>query len=138
MAFDYNRIVTNVVIPQIVDKGLDVVLTRYYSVEGAWEKKYDIDYDPYWENTETGDISYIEPTGYTEVYTGKALVTSFTDEERRDTTIKMSDRKLLTIELPAPIQGDVFTVRDTDYVYVNHETVAPGSTDVLYKIQVRV
>lgn len=139
MAFDYQRIVTDVVLPQIEDKGTDVILTRYYSVEGEWEKKYNsITFEQYWENTETGELTYTEPSGYTEVYTGKGLVTGFTDEERRDSSIKTGDKKILTIELPAPIQGDVFTVRDTDYVYVNHETIAPADVDVLYKIQVRI
>jgi hypothetical protein len=139
MAFDYNRIVVNTVIPQIADKGKDVILIREFSVDGVWSKKYDpITYEPYWENSETGEISYTEPTGYTEIYTGKALMTNFEEEDFRDTSIQRGDVKLLSIELPAPRQGDVYTVNDIRYVYVNHEKLAPGDTTVLYKIQVRI
>jgi hypothetical protein len=138
MAFDYDAIVSNVVIPQLQDKGVDAVLTREFGVDGEWEKKFDpVTFEQYWENSD-GDISSTEPSGLVEVYAGKVLVTDFTDEERTDSSIKVGDKKLLTIELPAPIQGDVITIRGVDYSYINHSTVAPASTDVLYKIQVRI
>lgn len=139
MAYDYNAIIVNTVIPQIRDKGVDTTLTRVETVTATWTKKFDnVTFVQYWENNSTGDIVYTEPSGGTTTTTVKCVVTDFTEEERRDTSILVDDKKLLTIEMPEPKQGDRYTINDTTFQYVNHETIAPGGTVVLYKIQVRV
>jgi len=139
MAYDYNAIIVNTVIPQIRDKGVDTTLTRTELVTATWTKKFDnVTFVEYWENNTTGAIVYTEPTGGTATIVAKCVVTDFTEEERRDTSILVDDKKLLTIEMPEPKQGDRYTINGTTFQYVNHETIAPGGTVVLYKIQVRV
>jgi hypothetical protein len=139
MAYNYSLLVTSTVIPKIREYGVDVTLTRNISVGALWERKYDpVNLEIYWENLNTGATTTTEPVDMQQTYTSKCVVTDFTEEEKQNTSILMGDKKLLTIELPTPKQNDVYTVRGVDYKYVNHETIAPGDTDVLYKIQVRV
>lgn len=139
MAFDYQRVVYETVIPQITDKGTLITLTRIIDSSESWEHVMDeVTFTEYWENKDTGEIVFVEPGEMTEVYTAMGVITDFTEEEINNTSIKTGDKKILSIELPKPLQGDVYTIRDMDYHYVNHVTVAPGDVDVLYKIQVRV
>jgi len=139
MAFDYDRIVNTVVIPQIRDKGIDVTLTRVLDVAGVWEHKFDpVTFEEYWQSTVDSSIVYVEPTGGTSTFTAKAVITDFTENEREDSTIKAGDKKVLTIELEEPLPGDTITAQGVTYQYVNHKNIAPAGVDVLYKIQVRV
>ncbi len=97
-------------------------------------------YNPITGSTEWSDGT----TTYTEAQytstTADGVVTGYTNEERYNTTIEVGDKKLLAVDINAPKSGDIYTVGDTDYSYVDHETIQPASDNdpLLYKIQIRV
>ncbi len=72
--------------------------------------------------------------------TAEGAITDFTEAERRDSSIKVGDKKLLTVEISTPQPEDIFVIGTTEYSYINHETIQPASTSdpLLYKIQLRV
>ena len=88
-----------------------------------------------WSNGTTTSITQPYQSEYKE-----GVVTDFTEDERRDTSIKVGDKKLLTVEITAPQASDIFVIGTTEYSYINHETIQPASTSdpLLYKIQLRV
>lgn len=97
-------------------------------------------YDPtsgsnVWTN---GTTSYTEPQ-YTEELSDGVIV-DFTEEERRDTSIKVGDKKLLSVEITTPQSQDIFIIGGVEYSYINHTTIQPASTSdpLLYKVQLRV
>lgn len=85
-----------------------------------------------------GTTTYDEPPMLSESIEG--VIVDFTEDERRDSSIKVGDKKLLTVEITKPQAGDVFTIGTTEYSYINHETIQPASTTepLLYKVQLRV
>ena len=72
--------------------------------------------------------------------TAEGVIVDFNEDERKDSSIKVGDKKLLTVEITAPQSGDTFTIGTTEYSYINHETIQPASTTepLLYKVQLRV
>lgn len=87
----------------------------------------------------TNGTETVDTQPYTEEQ-AEGVITDFTEDERRDTSIKVGDKKLLTVEITTPQSGDVFEIGTTKYSYINHETIQPASTfqPLLYKVQLRV
>ena len=93
MAF-YEDIKANVVIPKIRQYGALVSLKRQGSID-MWEKFYDdILYEWFWRNTDTGEISSTQPVPVEEVYTGKAIITKYSQEEVNNTTILSQSKNI--------------------------------------------
>lgn len=126
------------VIPLIAELGQTVTLERTADTS-VWERRYDASTGGYyWYNTSTGATTTTDPSGTVVTYSGKGVVVDYKDDVIDNTLIKVGDKRLLTITLPSPLIGDKITVNSVTYNYVSHNTVSPGATDVLYKIQLRV
>ena len=134
----YTGIRDDTVIPLISQFGQSITRTRT-SDTTAWVKEYVPSEGRYrWRNTESGAIQYTAPTATTTTITGQGVITSFEDEQIDETLIKRGDKLLITYNLGPPLINDLFTVGTISYKYINHETVSPGTTPVLYKIQLRI
>ena len=134
----YTDIRDDDVIPMIQEFGQTITMERTANTTN-WEKRYNASTGAfYWYNTSTAETSAVAPTGAVTEYSGYGVVVNYEDSVIDDTLIKRGDKKILTIELPSPLIGDKYTIGSTVYSYVDHITVSPANTDVLYKIQVRI
>jgi len=134
----YTDLRDDTVIPLIIEFGQDIKVTRYTDTS-VWVKTYKPLIGGYvWINQDTSEESVTAPEPTKNEYTGKVVVTNYEDKLIDNTFIKRGDKRLLTITIPSPQTGDIFTVNGINYNYVSHDTVSPASEDVLYKIQVRV
>lgn len=70
--------------------------------------------------------------------TVKAVVTDYRDFQIDGGAIQRGDKQvILSGSVAAPDTNDMFTINSLEYMIVNINTISPGGTDVLYKIQVR-
>lgn len=126
------------VIPLIIEFGQTITLTRNGD-GGDWVKEFVPDEGRYqWRNTSTSAIVYEPPAPAETTINGIGVITNFEDATIDETLVKRGDKLLLTIDLGEPQINDKFQVGGVTYNYINHETVSPGGTDVLYKIQLRL
>ena len=136
--FDYASIRDNKVIPNIIRFGQQLTITRNENTT-LWVKSYDPVLMKYkWTNTDTSAVVYIAPPATIITYTGVGVLTEYEQEEIDGTNIKREDKKILTIDVPEPIFGDVVTIGGTKYQVIYTQKISPGGVDVLYKVQVRV
>ena len=133
----YTNLRDDTVDPLIERFGQSVTLTRS-SDAGDWVKEYLPNEGRYrWRNTQDDTTQYTAPEDTTTTITGFGVITDFEDSLIDETLIKRGDKLLLSIDLGVPRINDKITVGTTVYNYVNHETVSPGGTAVLFRIQLR-
>lgn len=134
----YIQIRDDTVIPLIQEFGQTITRTRIVDA-GTFTREFFPDEGRYgYRDSATNTVVYEAPAATISTMTGEGVITDFRDELVDDSHILQGDKLLLTINLGTPQVGDIFTVQGVDYNYVNHETVSPGGTDVLYRIQLRV
>jgi hypothetical protein len=132
----YTDIRDDVAIPLVEEYGQSITVKRY--VDGDWERKFSTsELKYYWEDSE-GTIVWTDPSGEPVEYSGYGVVTFFSEDQIDGTNIQQSDRLIIAVSISEPQIGDVFVIGSTEYKYVNHKTVSPGGTDILYKVQVRI
>jgi len=140
--YDYQNIKDNIALPLLLRFGTDVVVTRVEDTT-IYEKEYDpITFIYYWVDKVTGQRFDTQPTSTTKTYNGQCVLTQYTDEERRNTNILETDRKLLAMGIPDPKPGDTYTLTSPSgvsvtYKYVNNSPVAPSNDPIVHRIQVR-
>lgn len=118
MSFAYEPIV-QIAQNEITDKGQSVILTR--NTPGT--------FDPA-TGTVTGDSTADEIIN--------AVVTDYREDQIDDAAIKRGDKLLLiSAKQAAPEMDDSITIDSLEYQIVDINTVSPGGTDILYKVQVR-
>jgi hypothetical protein len=120
MSFDYTSIV-DVAIRQIKDKGRSVTLKHV--VNGAYDPQTDT-------NGADGSSTQIV----------KMVITKFKSSEVDGTMILKSDKRgLLATDglTTAPLIGDLITDGGVTYTIVDFDTIQPGDTVILYKLQLR-
>ncbi len=133
----YTDLRDNTVQPLIEEFGQDVTRIRKTSTD-TWEKKYNhVTFTNYWENTDTHEIVYEEPAETVETTIKAGVFTDYKQEQIDDTLIQRGDKQLLTIEFDKPLLGDTYNDGVNVYNYIDHETISPSTTVVLYKIQLR-
>lgn len=138
MAYDYDSLRDETVIPLILNYGLPITLTKRGST-ATYEKRYDPATKSFiWVDVETDEVFTQEPAETVVAYQGLAVRTKYRDEAIDGTLVKRGDVRLLAVNIPLPQLGDTIQVGDTVYNVVQTDPVAPGPTVVLYKVQVRV
>jgi len=117
--------------------GMPVVLQRYESITG-WVKSYDfVEKRNKWTSS-TGEVSYIAPANTPTEYEGYGIRTFYKAYEIDGTNIQRGDvRLVLSTVFPEPAEGDKFVMDGETFNYVNHEVKAPGTTELVYIVQVR-
>lgn len=128
----------------LLQNGMPVVLSRYESA-GNWIKDFDpVEGRDRWTNSTTGEVTYTAPTTSPTEYTGYGVRTQFNINEIDGTNIRRDDIRLVMSTsqaggsaMPEPKAGDKFTMDSVTYNYVNHETKAPATTELVYIVQVR-
>lgn len=134
----YENLRDNTAYPLIKRFGTPIVIERT-SDTAIWERTYDpITMSFLWTNPSTGATSVTQPEATKQVFSGFAVLTNFEDEAIDGTVIKASDRRLLVTKIPEPKSGDIYTIGTTVCKYVDHKTIAPGNTPVVYIIQARI
>ena len=135
--FDYDRVISQTVLPALEKYGNPVILTRDADMS-LWERTYDPVTEEFsWENRNTGQIVQTEPED--EKYTGDGVFTNIDSDMLENSLVKSSDKMLLIQAIPSPKVGDRFTDHSGKvYQYVADMNISPGGTSVLYKIAVRI
>lgn len=115
MTFDYGPI-ASIAVTQVADKGQSITLTR--NTPGTFNPA---------TGAVTGDSTATE--------TVSAVVSDFRADQIDGSTIQRGDKQLLMTD--APNLDDSVTIDSLEYQIVDINTISPGGTDVLYKVQVR-
>ena len=134
----YTNVRDDTVIPLIREFGQTVTRTRDGSAGTIVKEFIPVEGRYQYRDTASGTITHTPPASSISTATGNAVVTEFEDRLIDESLVKQGDKLLITIDLGLPQTGDIYTVQGIDYNYVTHETISPGGTDVLYKIQIRV
>ena len=137
---DYNKILSNVVLPKIKEFGKQLTLKKKTIASGDWIKQYDpVSMGYVWKNTETGEVSDTEPTA-TEEYTEHKidmLVDTFKNKEIDGTLVKAGDIKVYSVPTVPIETDDLIVVNGKDYIIYYVEPIQPAKTLLLYILYVR-
>ncbi|HZJ98456.1 MAG TPA: hypothetical protein VFC79_00530 [Tissierellaceae bacterium] len=137
---DYNKILSNVVLPKLKEFGKSTTLKKKTITSGDWIKEYDpVSMGYVWKNTETGEVSDTEPTA-TEVYTEynvDMLVDTFKNKEIDGTLVKAGDIKIYAIPTIEINVDDIVIVNNKDMIVYHLEKIQPSSLLLMYVLYVR-
>ena len=131
---DYNKILSNVVLPKIKEFGKQLTLKKKTIASGDWIKQYDpVSMGYIWKNTETGEISDTEPAA-TEEYTEHKidmLVDTFKNKEIDGTLVKAGDIKVYSVPTVPIETDDLIVVNGKDYIIYYVEPIQPDRKSVV-------
>lgn len=137
---DYNKILSNVVLPKLKEFGKSITLKKKTISSGDWVREYDpVSMGYVWRNTDTGEVVYEEPTAteeYTE-YKVNMLQDTFKNKEIDGNFIKAGDIKLYSTPTVPIETNDLIVVNDKDYYIYHVEPIQPAETLLLYVLYVR-
>lgn len=135
--FDYGPLSSTV--KSLLNKFGTTRITQIRQVASEWEAYPDPTTNTMrYKNTETGEISDTVPANLPTEITVDGVITNFNTDSRKDFLVNVGDKLLLLSDINPPEVGDVFEVNGVKHNYVNHMTVNPAETTLLYKVQVRV
>lgn len=137
---DYNKILSNVVLPKLKEFGTLLTLKKKTITSGDWVREYDpVSMGYVWKNTETGEVSDTEPTAteeYTE-YNVDMLVDTFKNKEIDGTLVKAGDIKVYSVPTVEVAIDDIVVIGNKDYIIYYMDKIQPASTLLLYVLYVR-
>lgn len=137
---DYNKILSNVVLPKLKEFGKSITLKKKTISSGDWVREYDpVSMGHVWRNTDTGEVVYEEPTAteeYTE-YKVNMLQDTFKNKEIDGSFIKAGDIKFYSVPTVPIETNDLIVVNGKDYYIYHVEPIQPAETLLLYILYVR-
>ena len=137
---DYNKILSNVVLPKLKEFGKLLTLKKKTIASGDWIKQYDpVSMRYIWKNTETGEVSDTEPTAteeYTE-YNVDMLVDTFKNKEIDGTLVKAGDIKVYSVPTIDIAIDDIVVIGNKDYIVYHMDKIQPADILLMYVLYVR-
>ena len=137
---DYNKILSNVVLPKLKEFGKSITLKKKTISSGDWVREYDpVSMGYVWRNTDTEEVVYEEPTAteeYTE-YKVNMLQDAFKNKEIDGSFIKAGDIKFYSVPTVPIETNDLIVVNGKDYYIYHVEPIQPAETLLLYILYVR-
>ena len=136
--FNYDKILADVVLPNMEKFGYESILYRSEST-GTWEKKFDpVESRDYWENTETGEKIYEEPTESKIEYNPLTLESSFNKNEIDGNFVITGDKRYyIAPGIVVPKIGDTISDENEYRIYYVNE-IKPAKVCLLYEVYGRV
>lgn len=135
MAYDYNKLITNTVIPSLANYGVATTLTRD-ATNDVWVKSIDvISGKQIYTNSETGEI-VDEQEECLLTYNVTVLQDTIKKSEIDGKTVMYGDKILYMSPTMKPKIGDLIQLTQQYRVYMI-EPISPADTIVLYKMYVR-
>ena len=137
---DYNKILSNVVLPKLKEFGKPITLKKKTISSGNWVREYDpVSMGYVWRNTDTEEVVYEEPTAteeYTE-YKVNMLQDAFKNKEIDGSFIKAGDIKLYSSPTVPIETNDLVVVNGKDCYIYHVEPIQPAETLLLYILYAR-
>ena len=137
---DYNKILSNVVLPKLKEFGKSITLKKRTISSGDWVREYDpVSMSHVWRNTETGEVSDTEPTAteeYTE-YNVDMLVDTFKNKEIDGTLVKAGDIKVYSVPTIDIAIDDIVVIGNKDYIVYYMDKIQPADILLMYVLYVR-
>ena len=137
MSYDYIALQDTVARPLIQRFGIPVTLIRSTDTT-VYTKQYDpLTKGFIWVDGQ-GNSFNEEPVSTVSRTTGLAVRTRYREQDIDNTVIKFGDIRILAIDIPKPITGDRIEVQGSEYNVVRSQAVAPGPTEVIYEVHLRI
>jgi len=136
MAFDYNAILVETVIPLMIEFGFETTLKRNTSIND-WDKKYDdIEGYYYYENKITGEIT-VSLDSATQMFPVQVLQVEIDKLEIDGTNVLTGDKVIyMTPSDISPVVNDYIAL-EQEYRIYRSDPIAPANIVVLHKLYVR-
>jgi len=136
MAFSYDKMV-DVVIKLLNNFGTEITLQQVSNVD-IWKKKFNpLESRYYWENTDSGDIVYTQPTSDVLQTQVLSLEDSFTKMELDSDLVKIGDKKIYLTPEVEPFLEDKLIKDGVMYNIYYKSIIKPADKTLLYLVYIR-